>query len=489
MVKAFKIVISMWLPIICGCTVGPDYHLPDEALVNAPAAKGAFASRVDKTDATEPPADWWKLYDDEALSRLVLRTLRANTDLRIAEANLEQAHALLAEAETGRQINGSAAFEPSYVQQSAEANLSHIKPPQHEIANAGIAINYDLDLFGGIRRGIEAASANAEAAVAARDLVRINMVADTTLAYADICNSGNELASARRTAAIQLQTIALMRTMAKNGRVASFDIDREESLYQQFKARIPPLEARQINAAYRLATLIGQLPENYDRSLLACSQPLRLGSRLIVGDARSLLGRRPDVRAAERRLAASTAMIGVATSELYPDVKIGASIGTQGAVTDLFGPLTNRFGLGPAISWNINQNVARTRIAAAEARSRANLAMFDKTVLTALREVESVLTNYAYDLDRLKSLKNARDRAAKVAADARRLRQGGSTDALTSLDADRSLAATEQAYAAEQTEISRDQIAIFLALAGGLQSSETNGTRISGRTISQGRPG
>lgn len=251
----------------------------------------------------------------------------------------------------------------------------------------------------------------------------------------------------------------------------------------------PPLEARQINAAYRLATLIGQLPENYDRSLLACSQPLRLGSRLIVGDARSLLGRRPDVRAAERRLAASTAMIGVATSELYPDVKIGASIGTQGAVTDLFGPLTNRFGLGPAISWNINQNVARTRIAAAEARSRANLAMFDKTVLTALREVESVLTNYAYDLDRLKSLKNARDRAAKVAADARRLRQGGSTDALTSLDADRSLAATEQAYAAEQTEISRDQIAIFLALAGGLQSSETNGTRISGRTISQGRPG
>lgn len=479
----------MCLPFLCGCAVGPDYRLPEQALVNAPAASGAFASRSGAINTAEPPADWWRLYDDAALSHHIQMALRANTDLRLAEANLEQAHALLAEAETGRQINGAAAFETSYVQQSAEADLSHIKPPQHQIANTGIAINYDLDLFGGIRRGIEAASANDEAAVAARDLVRVNVVADTTRAYADICNSGNELESARQTAAIQLRTLAFTRTMATNGRVASFDIDREESLYQQFKARIPRLEARQINAAYRLATLAGQLPKNYDRSLLACHRPLRLASRIIVGDARSLLGRRPDVRAAERRLAASTAMIGVATSELYPDVKIGASVGTQGAATDLFGPLTNRFGVGPVISWNINQNVVRTRIAAAEARSKANLAIFDKTVLTALREIESALTSYAYDLDRLKNLKKARDRAAKVATDARRLWRGGSVDALTSLDADRSLAATEQAYAAGQTQVSQDQIAIFLALGGGWQATELHETRISGRSFSQGHPG
>lgn len=481
----------MWMCLLalCGCTVGPDYRLPGQALVNAPLANRAFTSRADATNTAEPPADWWRLYDDATLSRHIEMALRANTDLRIAEANLEQAHALLAEAETGRQINGSTAFETSYVQQSAEADLSHIKPPQHQIANTGIAINYDLDLFGGIRRGIEAASANDEAAVAARDLVRVNVVADTTRAYADICNSGNELESARRTAAIQLRTIAFTQTMATNGRVASFDIDRQESLYQQFKARIPRLEARQINAAYRLAALVGQLPENYDRSLLACRRPLRLASKIMVGDARSLLGRRPDVRAAERRLAASTAMIGVATSELYPDVKIGASVGTQGAVTDLFGPLTNRFGVGPVISWNINQNVARTRIATAEARSKANLAIFDKTVLVALRDIESALTNYAFNLDRLKNLKKARDRAAKVAADARRLWQGGSTDALTSLDADRSLAATEQAYAAGQTEVSQSQIVIFLALGGGWQATELRETRISGRSSSQGHSG
>jgi len=469
--------------------VGPDYQLPGQALVNAVPANGAFASSPGATTSGEPAADWWSLYDDTALSSLVQKALYANTDLRIAEANLEQAHALLAEAETGRQINGSAGFETSYVQQSAEANLSHIKPPQHQIANLGLAINYDLDLFGGIKRGIEAASANDEAAVAARDLVRVNVVADTTRAYADICNAGNELASARRTAAIQLRTISLTRTMVANGRVASFDIDREEGLYQQFKSQIPMLEARQINAAYRLAALVGQLPENYDRSLLDCRRPLRLVSKILVGDAHGLLSRRPDVRAAERRLAASTAMIGVATAELYPDVKLGASIGTQGAVTDLFGPLTNRFGVGPAISWNINQNVARTRIAAAEAQSKASLAMFDKTVLVALREIESALTNYAYGLDRLKNLKSARDRAAKVATDARSLWQGGSADALTSLDADRSLAAAEQAYAAGQTDVSQYQIAIFLALGGSWRLPEERASRLSERPVAEGKSG
>ncbi|MBS0232292.1 MAG: TolC family protein [Proteobacteria bacterium] len=479
------------MPLLSGCVAGPDYHLPKQALVNAPTANAAFASRMEATSAGEPQADWWRLYDDATLSRLVQQALRANTDLRIAEANLEQAHAFLAEAETGRQINGSAAFETSYVQQSAEANLSHIKPPQHQIANMGLAINYDLDLFGGIARGIEAASANDDAAIAARDLVRVNVVADTTRAYADVCNAGNELASAKRTAAIQSRTIALTRTMAINGRVASFDIDREESLYQQFKSQIPSLEARQINAAYRLTTLLGQLPENYDRSMLECRKPLELVSKILVGDAHSLLSRRPDVRAAERQLAASTAMVGVATSELYPDVKIGASVGTQGAATDLFGPLTNRFGVGPQISWNINQNVARSRIAAAEAGSKASLAKFDKTVLVALREIESALTNYSYSLARLKNLRNARDRAAKVATDAQKLWQGGSTDALTSLDADRSLAAAEQAYAAGQTDVSRYQIAIFLALGGGWQADRAENAHFSGNAAPrmQSRPG
>src|SRR6185312_13749602 len=122
------------------------------------------------------------------------------------------------------------------------ANLSHIKPPEHQIANTGITLNYDLDLFGGIRRGIEAAAADDEAATAAHDLVRINVAADTTRAYADICNAGNELRSARRTLDIQKKAIALTRTLFTHGRAASFDIDRQQGLYEELEARIPLLQ-------------------------------------------------------------------------------------------------------------------------------------------------------------------------------------------------------------------------------------------------------
>jgi NodT family efflux transporter outer membrane factor (OMF) lipoprotein len=456
---------------LSGCAaVGPDYKLPDQATFNASEAQGGFVTRQDRVASTEPESEWWRLYEEPRLAGLVEQAFVANTDLRIAESNLERTAALLREAKTAQEINGATLLETSYVQQSAEANLSHIKPPQHQIYNMGIAVNYDLDLFGGIRRGIESAAANDEAAAAARDLVRINVAADTTRAFADICNAGNELQSARRTLEVQKKAIALTRTLVTNGRAARFDVDRQQGLYEELEARIPLLQARQINAAYRLTTLLGKPAQTYDRKLLKCAKPLRLASPLPIGDGRGMLRRRPDIKVAERRLAASTAKIGVATAELYPDIKIGASIGSQGAVSDVISPLTNRFGVGPTVNWNINQNVARARIAIAEAETKADLALFDKTVLVALREIETALTNYAYDLDRLKNLKGARDKAATVARDARELWRGGNTSALAALDADRALAAAEQAYAAAETSLNTDQIAIFLALGGGWQT-------------------
>ncbi len=250
-------------------------------------------------------------------------------------------------------------------------------------------------------------------------------------------------------------------------------------MYEELEARIPLLQARQLNAAYRLTTLIGQPPERYDRGLLECNAPLKLISALSTGDGRALLRRRPDVRAAERHLAASTARIGVATAELYPDIKLTASIGTQGVVSDIFSPLTNRFGIGPTINWNVNQNVARSRIAVAEAQTKADLAAFDRTVLTALRETETALTNYAYDLDRLHNLKRARDRAVVVSHNSRELWRGGNINALAALDAERSLASAEQAYAAAETSLNGDQIALFLALGGGWQSLTPAATRTS----------
>jgi outer membrane protein TolC len=188
---------------------------------------------------------------------------------------------------------------------------------------------------------------------------------------------------------------------------------------------------------------------------------------LPVGDGAALLKRRPDVRAAERRLAGAVARIGVATADLYPDIKLGASIGSTGAGADFLSPLTNRFGVGPAISWNLHRSAVRANIEQSEAFSRGSLAAFDGTVLAALREVETALNNYAADLGRFDELKAARDNALRVSTHIDSLRRGGRIGGLAALDAERTAVAAEQAVTDIETTVNADQIAIFLALGGG----------------------
>jgi outer membrane protein TolC len=235
----------------------------------------------------------------------------------------------------------------------------------------------------------------------------------------------------------------------------------------QLAAAVPTLAARQRNAVLRLTALVGKPPAELDPTLEQCSTPPRIVSALPVGDGASLLKRRPDIRGAERRLAASTAEIGVATAALYPDVKFGGSIGSTGLVTDIFTAPTNRFGLGPAISWQLNQNAARARIAAAKAETKADLARFDGAVLRALRETESALNVYTHDLEREANLKETARLAQRNAADARRLHAEGRVGALVVLDADRSAAVADQAVAAQASQVSLDQVGVFLALGGG----------------------
>lgn len=474
MVNARRLLVPLALISLSACvTVGPNYRVPDEALVNAPKGQGAFISGGHGTTNDPLPDQWWKLFDDQVLNRLIEQALIANTDLRVAEANLQRSDALLAEARTGREVVGIANLETSWAQPSAEAVMQHVQPPEHQIYNGGLSISYDLDLFGGIRRGVEAATAEDEAAVAARDLVRINVAAQTAQAYADVCDAGHEIADLRQLIAVLDEDLRLTRLMIAHGRAPKFEQDRQLSLLANTRARLPRMEAGQRNAVFRIATLMGRVPAEFDHGLLGCHAPLVLRSLMPVGDGQGLLKRRPDVRAAERRLAAATARIGIATAALYPDIKLGASLGSTGAATDLLSSLTNRFGIGPLISWNIHRSAIRARISQSEAQTRANLAAFDGTVLSALREVESALNNYAADLVRLEDLKAARDGAVQVSERTAALRRGGKLGGLVALDAQRSRIIAEQAVTAAQTDINRDQIALFLALGGGWSTPST----------------
>lgn len=449
--------------------VGPNYRIAPNALVNAPAANGPFVATSPAASSEPPPDRWWRLYDDPTLDTLVAHALADNVDLKVAQANLERSDALLQGARTARDPSIAADASTNYTQQSAQSVLSHVQPPRHEIYNIGFAASYDLDLFGGIRRGIEAASADREAVLAARDLVRVDVAAQVTLAYADLCNAGNELDVVRRTIAVQQRRLALTRELVAHGRAPSFEQQRDEATVASSHAQLAPLQASRMNAAFRLATLMGQPPENYDRALLACHTPLTLSAPLPAGDGRALLERRPDVRAAERRLAASTARIGVETAALYPDIKIGASIGSTGGAASFATPLTNRFAIGPMVTWDLHRSAIRARIDAAEATSRASLARFDATVLTALRETESALETYAGTLERLKQLQASRDAARAVLTQTDALVRGGKAGGLAALDAERAWLSAEAAVVAAQRDINHEQIATFLALGGGWQ--------------------
>ncbi len=469
--RAGRLSMPVALLILAGCTVGPNYKLPAKAIINTPAAQANFVSDDTATQIAEPPNNWWQLYNNPTLDALIKQAFSANTNLRIAQANLESVKAMLAEAKAGREATVSSDATTSYVQQSAESYLQHVQPPERQIYNGGISISYDADLFGTIQRGIEAANDNSEAAAAARDLVMVNVAAETMRAYAEICNGGNELAALRHSVDLQNQALMFERLLYENGRATSFDVAGEQAQLDSMSSQVPLLQAKRINAAYRLSTLIGEPPEEYNHAWLACQQPLVLLTPLPVGDGRSLLNRRPDVREAERRLAAATALVGEEAAKLYPDVKFNASVGSAGAAANILSPLTNFFGFGPSVSWNLNQSVVRASIVQAKAQTRARLAAFDGTVLNALQEAQTAINSYDFELNQMDSLTDSQSLTAQVAASMTELYRGGRVSALAALSANQNLAAANEAVASAQTDVSQSQIAVFYALGGGWDTS------------------
>jgi outer membrane protein TolC len=212
-----------------------------------------------------------------------------------------------------------------------------------------------------------------------------------------------------------------------------------------------------------------------------CTTPPRVAGVLPTGDGAALLRRRPDIRQAERNLAAATANIGVATADLYPHVSLGLTGGSSSLGNDVGGGDSYSWAVGPLISWTVpNTGAAQARIAQADASTRAALARFDGTVLTALRETETALNAYARELERNASLRQARDQSAIAADQAQKLYQNGRTGALDALEAQRVLATNEAALAASDAELSNDQVLLFLALGGGWEAGTTNSASTPG---------
>ncbi|HEU4563182.1 MAG TPA: TolC family protein [Gemmatimonadaceae bacterium] len=461
-----------------GKTVGPDYAPPAQVDGGAPPT---IASAAEPIYAAASAADtlqsaWWHLYQDPTLDTLVSQALAANTDLRVAAANLERSRAVLQEVSGGTRPTLGADASVVRTQPSGAAQ-GRPELPEVTAYDVGMSASYQLDLFGRVRRSLEAAGADTGAVRAAGDVARISVVAETARAYADACNAGYQLDVATRTVRLQEESLRLTERLRAAGRVGALDATRSRALLAQARAALPPLEAQRRTALFRLAVLTGRPPSEAPAQALGCRTPPRVATLIPVGDGTALLRRRPDVRAAERRLAAATARIGVATAELYPTVSFGALVGsTARDPGDLPSKPALRFGIGPLVHFTLpNNGVARARIRQAEANTTAALADFDRTVLVALRETETALTAYARELDRNAEVRAARDESAGALQIARRLQAAGAAGSLDVLDAERSLASSEAALASSDALLSTQQIAIFLALGGGWDASPAAG--------------
>jgi len=455
--------------MLAGCAaVGPNYRSPEP---NAPAQTPLRGAASSTFTPSEPPGDWWSLFRNPLLDRLVEEALRNNTDLRVAAANLARARAVLRETRTDRLPSTDISASATYGRPSGQALGLNGAAPTGDSYDAGIAIGYELDLFGGIRRGIEASRADMESVQAALDLARITVAADTTRAFADACSAGRQLEVARETLRVQEQTFNLTRRLFEGGRATALDTNQAASLLDQTRAAVPNLEAQRETALYRLSVLTGRPPADFPREVATCTAPPTLADPIPVGDGATLLARRPDIRAAERSLAAETARIGVATAELYPSVSLGLTAGsTANSPGGLVSNSAFRFSIGPLISWTFpNVARARARIAQARASTDAALARFDGTWLHALEETESALTRYARELDRRAALRSARDHSAEAARIARLRYQAGRESFQIVLDAERDVAQTDAALAQSETLLSDDLVTLFLALGGGWQ--------------------
>ncbi|MGU7774459.1 efflux transporter outer membrane subunit [Burkholderia sp. MR1-5-21] len=452
-------------------SVGPDYHLPQQAYVNAPLANGALdgaGGTLVSYDAL--PGNWWQLYDDPVLDDLVRDALKSNTDLRVAAANLARSRAAIDVANAQGGFSGGAEGAVQRAQESAEQYLLENKLPVVNEGTLGISVSYEFDLFGKLRRGIEAARADSEAVKAAGDLARITVVADVVRAYVEACSAGDELAIAKESLVLQKQRVGMSQRLRDAGRGNQTDVTRGVTQVRTLAADIPRFEGRRKVAQYQLAALLARAPADLPKAVATCERLPTLRQPIPIGDGTALLRRRPDVREAERQLAAATARIGVATGALYPSVSIGASAGTTGVAADLFSPATNRWSFGPLISWTFPINGQRARVREAEAATGGALAHFDGIVLNALRETQTALATYAADTQRADALQTALESAQRSADETHRLYLAGRESFISDLDATRTLTSVHAQVAAAEGQVAADQVRLFLSLGGGWET-------------------
>jgi len=339
--------------------------------------------------------------------------------------------------------------------------------PVATLGSGGLDLSYQLDLFGRIRRSIEAAHAQEQAEAATRDAVRVTVAGDVARAYVTLCAAHRAEDLAGDGVALAKRSLAISQHLATAGRAARSDVALAGARVAQAEAQIPAYRAHARAALYKLAYLTGHTPAEAPTQADTCRRIPIIDRPLPIGDGAKLIARRPDIRAAERHLASATARIGIATAALYPDIGFGLSAGSTGFLADMGTAPANYWALGGLVHWSIPGGGARARITAAHADADGALARFDGVVLGALRETETILAAYAQDHNRLAALTHARAEVESYAADAKALRTAGKAPLQAELGGQQGVNAARLAQLSAEADLAQDQVSLFMALGGG----------------------
>ena len=473
--KVFNIGLTLaGAAAVAGCTVGPDYHRP----VTNTSKQWSEPLAGGETNHPVSIATWWKSFNDRELDSLVARAVNSNLDLRIAQARVREARAQLGIA--------NAELYPTV---AAGGSYSHLRVPENALSRSSISLpqgaswenneyqtgfdaSWELDVFGGKRRGTEAANAGVAAAVYSQQDVQVTLVSEVARNYVAARSYQKRLAIARQNIKSQQATLALSQGRFNNGLTTSLDADQAGTILAQTEAQVPALENGLQESIHRLGVLLGEQPGALSTEL-ATELPIPATPPTVpVGLPSDLLRRRPDVRSAERQLAAANAQIGVATADLFPKFYLTGAAGVQSISTStLFTAGGRYFDMGPTVQWRIfDAGRIRSNIRVQSARQEQALGIYQKTVLTTLEEVENALVAYAKEQARNVSLR----RAVETSQHSRRLANQqyavGLTTFINVLDAERSLYQAQDDLVQSDQAVTQNLIALYKALGGGWEA-------------------
>ena len=449
-----------------GCAVGPDYKAPP---LNAPDQWHSQPTSGVQAEAPDTLASWWTALNDPTLNQLVDQAIGANKSVKQATARVVESRARRSITAAGLwpTLGASASGSKSH---SARSDFSGTTVTLNgESYDAGLDAGWEIDLFGGTRRSIESSTAQLAASEADLHDVMITLLGDVALSYVSVRTTQARLTYAERNIESQRELLDITNWRAQAGLATILDVEQAKSNYAQTRAQIPSLQSNLEEAKNRLAVLTGQQPGALE-AVLTERKAIPVAPREIISSVPAdVMRRRPDIRSAERRLAAQTAQVGVATAALYPSLSLSGSIGVSAnSASDLFASpdASNRYGL--SLNMPIfRAGALRQNIKAQNALVDQAVASYEATMLAAYEEVENGLTSWVNEQTRHAALIEAVE-SARLAHDLAIIQyNSGLVDFQTVLTADRQLITTEDSLAVSDGEITSNLVRLYKALGGG----------------------